>query len=70
MCMCVRETLNFLRFVVTEAGFGADIGCEKFMDIKCRWVEWRICYESSLIECFFNHIFKSEKIQFSENNSY
>tara|TARA_R110002050_G_scaffold260977_1_gene400859 strand:+ start:1397 stop:1897 length:501 start_codon:yes stop_codon:yes gene_type:complete len=24
-------------FVVTEAGFGADIGCEKFMDIKCRY---------------------------------
>jgi len=24
-------------FVVTEAGFGADIGTEKFMDIKCRY---------------------------------
>ncbi len=24
-------------FVVTEAGFGADIGAEKFMDIKCRY---------------------------------
>lgn len=24
-------------FVVTEAGFGADIGCEKFFDIKCRY---------------------------------
>ena len=23
--------------VVTEAGFGADIGCEKFFDIKCRY---------------------------------
>lgn len=23
-------------FVVTEAGFGADIGCEKFFNIKCR----------------------------------
>jgi formyltetrahydrofolate synthetase len=23
-------------FVVTEAGFGADIGMEKFFDIKCR----------------------------------
>ena len=23
-------------FVVTEAGFGADIGAEKFVDIKCR----------------------------------
>lgn len=24
-------------FVVTEAGFGCDIGCEKFMNIKCRY---------------------------------
>ena len=24
-------------FVVTEAGFGADIGMEKFFDIKCRY---------------------------------
>eukprot|EP01125_Pyxidicula_operculata_P021978 TRINITY_DN8805_c0_g1_i1.p1 TRINITY_DN8805_c0_g1~~TRINITY_DN8805_c0_g1_i1.p1 ORF type:complete len:669 (+),score=191.62 TRINITY_DN8805_c0_g1_i1:46-2052(+) len=24
-------------FVVTEAGFGADIGCEKFFNIKCRY---------------------------------
>lgn len=23
-------------WVVTEAGFGADLGCEKFLDIKCR----------------------------------
>jgi methylenetetrahydrofolate dehydrogenase (NADP+) / methenyltetrahydrofolate cyclohydrolase / formyltetrahydrofolate synthetase len=23
--------------LVTEAGFGFDIGCEKFMDIKCRY---------------------------------
>lgn len=23
-------------FVITEAGFGADIGMEKFFDIKCR----------------------------------
>ncbi|CAF0902989.1 unnamed protein product [Adineta steineri] len=24
-------------YIVTEAGFGFDIGCEKFMDIKCRY---------------------------------
>ena len=24
-------------YVVTEAGFGADIGMEKFFDIKCRY---------------------------------
>lgn len=26
----------FSHFTVTEAGFGADIGLEKFVDIKCR----------------------------------
>lgn len=25
------------QFTVTEAGFGADIGMEKFFDIKCRY---------------------------------
>lgn len=28
--------LNLFDYVVTEAGFGADLGAEKFMDIKCR----------------------------------
>jgi formate--tetrahydrofolate ligase len=28
--------VNLSRYVVTESGFGADIGVEKFMDIKCR----------------------------------
>lgn len=27
-------------FVVTEAGFGADIGMEKFFNIKCRSSGW------------------------------
>ena len=26
-------------FCITEAGFGADIGAEKFFDIKCRYSE-------------------------------
>ena len=26
-------------YVVTEAGFGADLGAEKFLDIKCRKAE-------------------------------
>ena len=29
--------LKLADYVVTEAGFGADIGMEKFMDIKCRY---------------------------------
>ena len=28
--------VNLFDYVVTEAGFGADLGAEKFMDIKCR----------------------------------
>ena len=38
-CNSVRATKTALRsadYVVTEAGFGADLGAEKFLDIKCR----------------------------------
>ena len=38
-CNSVAATTLALRmadFVVTEAGFGADLGAEKFLDIKCR----------------------------------
>jgi formate--tetrahydrofolate ligase len=31
-----RAALKLADFVVTEAGFGADLGAEKFIDIKCR----------------------------------
>lgn len=31
-----RAALKLADYVVTEAGFGADLGAEKFMDIKCR----------------------------------
>ena len=31
-----RAALGFGDIVVTEAGFGADLGAEKFLDIKCR----------------------------------
>jgi formyltetrahydrofolate synthetase len=31
-----RMALKLADYVVTEAGFGADIGAEKFLDIKCR----------------------------------
>ncbi|MGG2966278.1 formate--tetrahydrofolate ligase [Brevibacillus borstelensis] len=31
-----RLALKLADFVVTEAGFGADLGAEKFFDIKCR----------------------------------
>ncbi len=31
-----KAALKFGDYVVTEAGFGADLGAEKFLDIKCR----------------------------------
>jgi len=34
--VATRAGLKLADFVVTEAGFGADLGGEKFMDIKCR----------------------------------
>jgi len=34
--MATRMALKLADFVVTEAGFGADLGAEKFLDIKCR----------------------------------
>ena len=38
-CNSVRATTTALKladYVITEAGFGADLGAEKFFDIKCR----------------------------------
>ncbi|OHD38257.1 MAG: formate--tetrahydrofolate ligase [Spirochaetes bacterium GWF1_31_7] len=34
--MATKTALSLADYVVTEAGFGADLGAEKFMDIKCR----------------------------------
>src|SRR6266540_2750367 len=34
--MATRSALKLVDYVVTEAGFGADLGGEKFLDIKCR----------------------------------
>jgi formate--tetrahydrofolate ligase len=34
--MATRTALKLADYVVTEAGFGADLGAEKFFDIKCR----------------------------------
>ena len=34
--MATKSALKMADFVVTEAGFGADLGAEKFFDIKCR----------------------------------
>jgi formate--tetrahydrofolate ligase len=34
--IATRSALKMADYVVTEAGFGADLGAEKFIDIKCR----------------------------------
>ena len=34
--MATKMAMHFGDYVVTEAGFGADLGAEKFIDIKCR----------------------------------
>ena len=34
--MATRMAMKMADYVVTEAGFGADLGTEKFLDIKCR----------------------------------
>ena len=34
--IATKSALKLADFVITEAGFGADLGAEKFMDIKCR----------------------------------
>ena len=34
--MATRAGLKLADYVITEAGFGADLGAEKFLDIKCR----------------------------------
>lgn len=41
-CNSVRATKTALKiadYVITEAGFGADLGAEKFFDIKCRMAD-------------------------------
>ncbi len=35
--IATRTAMKLADYVVTEAGFGADLGAEKFLDIKCRY---------------------------------
>lgn len=37
--IATKMALKLADYVVTEAGFGADLGAEKFLDIKCRKAE-------------------------------
>ena len=37
--MATKAALKLGDYAVTEAGFGADLGAEKFLDIKCRMAD-------------------------------
>ena len=37
--MATKLSLSLADYVITEAGFGADLGAEKFLDIKCRMAD-------------------------------
>ena len=37
--IATKTALKMADYVVTEAGFGADLGAEKFLDIKCRMAD-------------------------------
>ncbi len=37
--IATKTALKLADYVVTEAGFGADLGAEKFLDIKCRMAD-------------------------------
>ncbi len=39
--LATKMSLKYADYTVTEAGFGADLGAEKFIDIKCRLAEIR-----------------------------
>jgi formate--tetrahydrofolate ligase len=41
--IATRTALKLADYVVTEAGFGADLGAEKFVDIKCRKAGLKPC---------------------------
>ena len=39
--LATKVALKLADYVITEAGFGADLGAEKFFDIKCRFASLR-----------------------------
>ncbi|OUV03200.1 MAG: formate--tetrahydrofolate ligase [Betaproteobacteria bacterium TMED82] len=41
--IATKSALKLGDYVVTEAGFGADLGAEKFIDIKCRKTDLKPC---------------------------
>ena len=53
--IATKASLKLGDYVVTEAGFGADLGAEKFLDIKCEIrIKTRLCST-----CCYNKSFKN-----------
>ena len=44
--LATKLALKYADYVVTEAGFGADLGAEKFIDIRCRIGRTQTCCRS------------------------
>src|SRR5260370_32150788 len=49
--IATKAALKLADYVVTEAGFGADLGAEKFIDIKCRHHDHAGPSQSPVIQC-------------------
>ncbi len=47
--LATKLALKYADYVVTEAGFGADLGAEKFIDIKCRMAGLKPALPLSLV---------------------
>ena len=61
--IATRMAMHFADYVVTEAGFGADLGAEKFLDIKCRMAGLKTRCSYNSCNC------KSIKIQWWSSKS-
>ena len=55
--MATRIALKLADYVVTEAGFGADLGAEKFCDIKCRIADLKpdVCVIVATVRALKHH---------------
>ena len=52
-----KLSLSLADYVITEAGFGADLGAEKFLDIKCRYagIAPSACVVVATVRALKNH---------------
>jgi len=69
--IATRAALSLADYVVTEAGFGADLGAEKFIDIKCRVAGLRpaCMVVVATVRALKNHGGKAKDAAFNDNTS-